>query len=44
MGTHAVSCAKMTEPNEMPFGTWIEMGAGKCTLDEFKSSHVKGQF
>jgi len=28
----AVSCAKMAEPTEMPFGLWTWVGSGKCVL------------
>jgi len=39
-----VSPAKMSEPIEMPFGLWAQMGPRNHVLDGVQIPHGKGQF
>jgi len=38
-----ISCAKTTEPIEMPFGTWIQVGPENHVLDGIQISTHKGE-
>jgi len=40
----AMSCAKIAEPIEMPFGLWIRVGPRKHVVDGIETPHAKEQF